>query len=174
MKHGMITLLSGGDFRSNAQAKIATKKALQNHSLIKELVRACGSSNALVRMRAADSLEALSGHDPRLLQPFKKTLLGKITLINQQEVRWHVAQILPRLSLSKKETQKAWKVLKSWYADKHEKSRIVKVFSLDSMARLSVKQRPLKAKTERLVKQAVRSPIFSIRARAKKLLKYFS
>ena len=51
-------------------------------------------------MRAADAVEKITARRPELLRPHKRRLLTELALIPQQEVRWHVAQMLPRLSLS--------------------------------------------------------------------------
>ena len=55
--------------------------------------------DSLVRMRAADAAEKISVKCPEYLKPFKKKLLNEIAKSEEQEVRWHVAQMIPRHDL---------------------------------------------------------------------------
>ena len=53
-----------------------------------------------VRMRASDAVEKISRTQPDYLQSHKTFLLKQVAESDQQEVRWHLAQIIPRLELS--------------------------------------------------------------------------
>ena len=53
-----------------------------------------------LRMRAADAAEKITCRRPDLLVACKQRLLDEIAAVPQQEVRWHVAQMLPRLALT--------------------------------------------------------------------------
>ncbi|MBK8051502.1 MAG: hypothetical protein IPK16_33110 [Anaerolineales bacterium] len=63
-------------------------------------------------------------------------ILHEIAPIPQQEVRWHVAQLIPRLQLSEGERQVAVEVLTE-YLDDH--SRIVVVFSMQALVELAAR-----------------------------------
>jgi hypothetical protein len=50
-------------------------------------------------MRAADAAEKISRDRVILLQPDKRLLLGLLAETTQQEMRWHLAVMVPRLKL---------------------------------------------------------------------------
>jgi hypothetical protein len=85
-------------------------------------------------MRAADAIEKASLLHPQLLEPYKRTILKKVAAIQQQEVRWHVAQILPRLQMTPKERDHAVSILFDYLEDK---SSIVKTFAMQALADLA-------------------------------------
>ena len=58
-------------------------------------------------MRAADATEKVTRKHRALLQPYKKELLGLMTEAQEQELRWHLAVMVPRLPLNAKERQVA-------------------------------------------------------------------
>jgi hypothetical protein len=120
-------------------------------------------------MRAADAIEKISKHKPELLQKFKGALLGRIALIKQQEVQWHVAQIIPRLKLSESDTVKARRILGKYL--KTTSSNIVRVMSLQALADLAVQGRVGKDAVIRDIEHyssTVNTP--SVLARSRKLL----
>jgi len=54
-------------------------------------------------MRAADATEKVTRRHRELLQPYKKELLGLMTEAQEQELRRHLAVMVPRLRLNDKE-----------------------------------------------------------------------
>jgi hypothetical protein len=125
------------------------------------------SENPVLRMRCADAAEKVSAVKPELLQLFLNTLIEKISSIDQQEVRWHFAQIIPRLSLTTGERKKVVKILRGYLDDP---SRIVQAFSYQALADLSDNDDELRIELLPLLEAAQNSPIPSIRARSKKIL----
>jgi hypothetical protein len=75
------------------------------------------SESPVLRMRAADAVEKISSQEPRLLKPFKSELLGLLVETDQKELRWHLAQMIPRLPLTKKEWQRAVEGLRGYLRD---------------------------------------------------------
>jgi hypothetical protein len=57
----------------------------------------------VARMRAADAVEKLTRRRPDLLQGLEGRLLSEVAAIEQKEVRWHLAQLLPRLALTEQQ-----------------------------------------------------------------------
>src|SRR5579862_5180880 len=93
------SLLEGGDRRSIGRADHIAKIVLRDSTLFPKLMAGLWSKNPLVRMRAADAAEKVTRDNPALLQPFKKELLGLMAETTQQELRWHLAAMIPRLAL---------------------------------------------------------------------------
>ncbi len=102
MKH-LLKKLEGGDRRSIGRADELVTEVLDKPALIGELFEGMLGDDPILRMRCADALEKITANHPEYLKPYKATLLQQVALIDQQEVRWHVAQMLPRLDLTPKQ-----------------------------------------------------------------------
>ena len=82
-------------------------------------------------MRAADAAEKVTRKNPALLTPYKKELLGLMTETTRQELRWHLAVMVPRVPLNATERQLAISALNTYLEDR---SSIVKTFALQGRA----------------------------------------
>lgn len=133
-----------------------------------ELIGFLLSDDPIVRMRAADAAEKISVHRPGLLAPFKAELLGLLIEAEQQELRWHLALMIPRLTLTKKERQRAADGLRRYLVDR---SSIVKTFALQGLTELAVVDRSLLSEVRQTLEAAERAGTPAMRARARKLLK---
>ncbi|MGA7785831.1 MAG: hypothetical protein WB997_14400, partial [Candidatus Acidiferrales bacterium] len=78
--------------RSDEVAAMVAK----NPRLFPKLIAGLWSENPLVRMRAADATEKVTRKNRKLLQPCKKELMGLMAEANEQEMRWHLAVMIPR------------------------------------------------------------------------------
>ncbi len=123
-------------------------------------------------MRAADVAEKVSKQHPEYLQPFKRQLINEISGISQQEVRWHAAQMFSYLSLTSKERNRVIKILLSWI--ENEKSNIVRVMSLQTIADFTKQDKKIKNQIMPLLQKFVTNGNPSLRSRSKKLLREFA
>ncbi|MBX7146813.1 MAG: hypothetical protein K1X44_05840 [Alphaproteobacteria bacterium] len=164
----VITLLSGSDLRSIGQVNYIIDQVQKNKLPIADLFAAIFYSDEGVRMRAADALEKISAHNPLILKPFKKQILNKVSKITRQEVRWHLAQILPRLSLTKKERDTAFILLKEFLKDQ---SKIVRTFALQALTDIALQDPIYIQETINIVKNALQKGSPAMKSRAKKLIK---
>lgn len=105
--HPEVAKLTGGDRRSIGRSNEVVADVLADPSLFDLIFDAIASDDPLIAMRAADAVEKVTAAQPELLRPHKRRLLTELASIPQQEVRWHVAQMLPRLSLSARERRQA-------------------------------------------------------------------
>ena len=122
-----------------------------------------------VRMRSADVIEKVSSKYPKYLQPFKSRLINEVSKIEQQEVRWHIAQMFSYLEIDKNERGRIIEVLLS-YIDTSE-SRIVKVFSIQTLADIAEKDELIKPKIMKELHEFIKSDSPAMVSRAKKLIK---
>jgi hypothetical protein len=122
----------------------------------------------VVRMRAADAVEKASRSRPALLAAHKTSLLGSIAEINQHEVRWHLLQILPRLSLTADERLEWFKRAVQWVQSDR---RIVAAEALSALFGLARSDESLRAQAVTIAIQSLDGPSPALRARARKLLK---
>ena len=99
----VIGMLEEGDLRSIGKVSEILKMVADQPMIFPDLIRAIAHSDPGVRMRASDAVEKISRTTPDYLQPHKAFLINQVSLSDQQEVRWHLAQIIPRLALSAEE-----------------------------------------------------------------------
>ena len=116
--HPEVAKLTGGNRRSIGRSNEVVADVLADPSLFDLIFDAISSDDPLIAMRAADAVEKVTAAQPELLRPHKRRLLTELALIPQQEVRWHVAQMLPRLSLSARERRQAAGILESYLDDR--------------------------------------------------------
>jgi hypothetical protein len=126
--------LSGGDRRSVGAADEIAAETLGDASLAPLLVDLMRHADPIVRMRAADALEKASRQIPCLIAPHADALITRIGPIAQQEVRWHVAQMIPRLPLTARQHADAVGLLRGYVQDQ---SRIVVVEALTALTALA-------------------------------------
>lgn len=103
----ILSRLKIGDRRSIGNADEVARKISSDKKLFAEVFDAMLSPEPLMRMRAADAVEKATREHPELLRPFKSRLFRQIALIEQQEARWHVALMLPRLKMTPTEVDLA-------------------------------------------------------------------
>ncbi len=163
----IIKKLGGGDFRSIGRANEVVQDVLSDLTLFKPVFNALLSEDALVRMRAADVVEKTTKSFPELLKPHKHQLLNKVSRIPQQEVRWHVALMIPRLELNENDIALALEILFDYLKDK---SKIVVASSMQALADLAKRNEELKPLAIERISVVMRKGSPAITARGKKLL----
>lgn len=163
---GILEKLRGGDRRSIGRSDEVVADVLADPNIFGELFQGLFHADPLVCMRSADALEKITLAHPEYLQPFKEALLQEVSRIDQQEVRWHLAQMLPRLELSAEERELTIKILTSYLGDK---SKIVQTFSLQALADLAEKDRGLIPQVSAILASAAGSGGPAVVSRVKKL-----
>ncbi|MBC8345948.1 MAG: hypothetical protein ISR89_01600 [Candidatus Marinimicrobia bacterium] len=132
------------------------------------LIKGMPHENELIAMRSADAVEKLTYTQPKWLAPHKRFLIDLLGKSNQQEVLWHLAQIIPRLSLSKKEKEQLIYVFESLLKNK---SRILVTFSMQAMVDLSNGNKELKNQIFPIIQDLTKTGSGAMRSRGRKLLK---
>jgi hypothetical protein len=160
-------LLEGGDWRSLGRSHEAVGLIAEQPALFGALLECLWDEDPVVRMRAADAAEKASLGNPQLLQPHKKELLGLADEAVQQELRWHLAIMIPRLRLSTKERKRAHDALCIYLEDK---SSIVKTLAMQGLADLAEQDARLKPGTVEQIRTLTRTGTPAMRARGRKLL----
>lgn len=160
-------MFSGGDLRSIGRVPEVLRVVGVRPERIEELVGCLTCDDPVVRARAADALEKLTAGRPALLDPFKRFLLRVAARSGQQEVRWHLAQVMPRLPLTRPEIVEVFSLLRSYLGDR---SVIVRVCALQAMFDLSLKEPSFRADVRGLVETCCRTGAPALCARGRKLL----
>lgn len=122
----------------------------------------------VVRMRAADAIEKITTHHSEYLRPYKTILIQHVAKYEQQEVRWHLAQIFPRLDLTTEECKDVVAILKDYLGDE---SKIVKTFSMQALADLALENPDLYDEVIALLEDSTRTGSPAMKSRARILLK---
>ena len=139
----------------------------RNPGLFPDLIAGLWSEDPLVRMRAADAAEKVTRTNRQLLQPYKMELLGLMVDATEQELRWHLAAIVPRLALSAAQRHQAISTLTRYLEDR---SSIVRTFALQALADLAQDVPGLRPSVLGLLHEAVRNGTPAMKARSRKLL----
>jgi hypothetical protein len=128
-------------------------------------------ATAVRRMRAADAVEKISRQRPEWLAPHKLEFLGLAGGTDQIEVRWHMAQILPRLPLTPRERTVAIDILFDYLNDR---SSIVKTHAMQALADFAATDPALKSKILPLLEELTQIGTAAMRARGRKLLAHLN
>jgi hypothetical protein len=163
----IVDKLRSGDRRSIGRSDEVAKTISRNAKLFSQVLTATLDADPVIRMRAADAIEKASAINPKLLQPHKRIILKKIAAIPQQEVRWHIAQVLPRLKLTLKERDHAAAILFDYLEDK---SSIVKTFAMQALADFALSDSQLQKRIVPMLEFLTANGTAAMRARGRKLL----
>jgi hypothetical protein len=166
-RNSILKMLEGGDRRSIGKAERVAEMVLRDRRLFPLLMAGLWSDDAVVRMRAADAVEKVTREKPKLLSAHKKELLGLLASEEQQEVRWHLAVMVPRLSLNAKERQVVVESLQRYLQNR---SSIVRTFALQGLADLARVDAGIREGVMEILREAARNGTAAMKARSRKLL----
>jgi hypothetical protein len=167
----IVDKLRGGDRRSIGRSDEVAQEISRSPKLFSQVFRAMLELNPVIRMRAADAIEKATVTRPDLLQPYKRQVLQEVAVIDQKEIRWHVALMLPRLRLTKREREWALSILFDYLEDK---SSIVRTFAMQGLADLTLEDPRLRARVVPILEFLTASGSAAMRSRGRKLLKSLS
>lgn len=158
-------LFIGTDMRSPNGALEACEICLNDPQRTSELFELIAHGTQKHKMCAADALEQISGRNPELLQVFQNEIFEIAKTIQQKEVRWHMAQIAPRLNFDESRARQWIEILKTYLNDK---SRIVVTFAMNAIWEIS-KSYSIDGAQE-LIENIAKNGPPSVKARARILL----
>jgi hypothetical protein len=122
-------------------------------------------------MRAADAIEKITLRNPALLQPYKRQLLELAGRTDEKEVRWHMAQLLPRLELSEAQRAVALDILFHYLRDS---SSIVKTSAMQAIVDFARCDEALAAKILPMIRELIAIGTPATRARGRKILRHLN
>ena len=163
----LLQALSGGDRRSIGRADWVVEHALGAPERFAEIIAGLDDADPVVCVRAADVAEKVSRAHPEWLAPHRTVLLARMATAPDKEVRWHLAQMAPRLPLEERERERVVERLLQWLDDQ---SRIVQASALTALAELSANDLRLRRKVVGLAEALAASGPPSLRARARRTL----
>jgi len=112
----------------------------------------------------------VSARRPELLTPHARRLL-ELGEIEQQEVRWHVAQMLPRVPLRAPERRRAVALLERYLDDG---SSIVRTWAMNALAELAMDDAALRRRVVPIIRTLTDTGTPAMRARGRRVLQTLS
>ena len=164
----ILSILRGGDRRSIGKVDEVVAAVQKTPDLFKDLVSGLFDEDPVVRMRAADAMEKISGDDRHILQPFKPRLIRLARQTQQQELRWHLAQMIPRLKLTLKERAIVTEI---FFAYLEDHSKIVVTLAMQALSDLAIEEGSVTNRVFRAIEKQTRTGSPAIQSRGKKLIK---
>ena len=163
----IINKLEEGDLRSIGKVPEVVDMVLADPGLFRTVLQGMMHPDPGVRMRSSDAVEKISRNNPEYLQPHKAFLLNDVIGQTQQEVRWHLAQVIPRLELTDLERTQAAKAL---FAFLNDPSKIVQTNALQALVELAWDDDELFPSVKKAVEELARAGNPAVKNRADKLL----
>lgn len=163
-----LKLLAIGDRRTTGKSDEVARAVLRDPKLFGVVFEAMWQSeDAGVRMRASNVCETVTRTRPELLTPHKRDLLKHVSKVEQQEVRWHYCQMLPRVKLTPTARRRAFAQLKTFANDN---SAIVRTFALQAMFDLARQDATLRDETRAWIVVQMENGTPAVSSRGRKLL----
>lgn len=163
----IVEELAGGDLRSIGKSDTIVRRVLRTPALFRDLIAGMSHADPIVRARCADAAEKATKTQPSLLAHHTMQMLHLLATSQQQEVRWHVAQMLPRMALTSAQRRVVTRTLGRWLAQ--DRSTIVRVFALQALADFAMSSARPHAAMIRQIRCAAASKAPALVARAKQL-----
>lgn len=161
--------LSGGTRTSVGDADRVIQELLESASGLAEIYDLFLDEDAVVAMRASYVAMRVAEQKPETVAPFAKLLFANLEQYTQQEVRWHVPQLLVHLDLDPAERNRAYEVIMHWAET--DKSKIVGYYGFQAAAEFAQKDGELLEDFIPRIRQANKTGAKSIQNRCKKIAK---
>ena len=163
----LLEMLTGGNLRSIGRSDEIVLLILEEPTLFKDLFHGFYSADPVIRMRTSDAIEKISQSRPDLLEAYKGEILALADSAEQKEMRWHFAQIIPRLDLTKMERERAFAIMEGYLTSQ---SAIVQACSLECLYDLGGKDTTLRKKAIEHLQHGLKSNFKAVQVRSKKVL----
>ena len=165
--HPILPKLFGTDRRSIGRSDEVVAEVLADPTLFGAVFEGMLAADPVLRMRAADAVEKITAQHPEYLRPYKTKLFRQVARIDQSEVRWHVAQMVSRLDLSRAERRRVVDLLTEYLQDE---SKIVRTFSMQALADIAERDADLRPSILMQLQELTRTGSPAMQSRGRKLL----
>ena len=165
--HPILKKLAGTDRRSIGKSEEVVADVLADPALFGAVFEGLLHDDPVIRMRCADAVEKITVVHPEYLRPYKKKLIQQVAQLDQQAVRWHVAQLFSRVQLSPAERRTVVGILTDYLQDT---SRIVKTFSMQALADIAGQDADLRPAIITQLTELTRTGSPAMQSRGRKLL----
>ncbi len=135
--------LSGGTRISVGQAPAAIEQVARSPEILNEIYDLFLDDEPVVAMRSSYVAMNVAEADPESTWGHKKKVLRDLPRYVQQEVRWHIPQLLIHMNLTHTERRKAYGTVMEW--SETDKSKIVAYYGLEAAAQFAEVDETLKS-----------------------------
>jgi hypothetical protein len=169
-KKMMTTLdkLRGGDLRSIGRSNEIVADIEENPMLIEKVFLGLHDPDPVLKARAADVIEKATRKKPELLFGHKREIISILEKEKQQEVCWHIAQMIPRLIHTSEEEEVVLHALNNYLS---HKSKIVRVSALEALTDLAQRNKSILKEVTETIRFHAETGSPAVQARGRKLLK---
>ena len=164
----ILDKLRGGDLRSIGRADEVAAHIEKNSTLFEKIFPGLYDTDPVVKARSADVIEKATLNKPELLSNHKQDIISILQDETQQEVCWHIAQIIPRLKVTPAMEKEIIAGLNKYLS---HKSKIVRVCALEALTDLAQKNPVIVKAVINKIRFHVKTGSPAIQARGRKLLK---
>jgi hypothetical protein len=161
-----VSLLSGGDRRSLAQAPRVLAIVEREPSRLRELVSLLDASDPLVVQRSLDVLEKVARRDARCVQPFRARFL-ELADSDRWEVLLQLVRLLPLLTWTGRQRARVQEILRSNLS--HPRA-FVRAWALDGLAALAGSDAEQRTEVRKLAAQLAATDDKAVQVRARAIL----
>jgi hypothetical protein len=127
-------LLNSGDLRGIDGVDMVVKM-IDSQAEFDILFSCLKSRNRLIVMRTADAIEKITKQNPQYLEKHKVDILQFCSIVQNKELKWHLAQLVTRIMMDNAEFRYVCNILEKWATDTDE-SKICRVNALQSLFEL--------------------------------------
>ena len=166
---GVRDTLSGGTRTSIGDADQVIQKLLKAPSGLADVYKLFLDEDPVIAMRSSYVAMRVAEHKPESVKPFTKDLLKNLEHYTQQEVRWHIPQLLVHAELTKAQRHRAYEVIMDWAET--DKSKIVGYYGFQAAADFAEVDEVLLQDFIPRIRKANKSGAKSIQNRCKKIAK---
>ena len=159
--------LSGGARSSVGEADQVIQALLTDPSGLTEIYRLFLDDDPVVAMRASYVAMRVAEKNPQSVAPYRDDVLANLELFTQQEVRWHVPQLLVHVDLSSGQRTRAYEVFMEWAET--DKSKIVGYYCLQAAADFAEADPVLRQDFVPRVRKAYSTGSPSVKSRCRKI-----
>jgi hypothetical protein len=168
-KESFIALLLGRDLRKLGKNNLVVR-AVNDQQSFDELFALIFHHERPLVLRAIDAVEKITLKRPEYLRPHKGQLMSVLKSADHKELKWHIAQLIPRIELSKIELIDVQHILAYWALNRNE-SKIVRVNALQGLFDLSKTHPEVKEDLAKVMSNLEQELIPSLQARLKRIKK---
>jgi len=161
--------LSGGTRTSVGEADAIIQKMLKSPTGLAGIYALFLDEDPVVAIRSSYVAMRVAEQKPESVKPFAKELIKNLELYTQQEVRWHIPQLLVHLDLTKAQKRRAYEVVMNWAET--DKSKIVGYYGFQAAADFAETDQDLLEDFIPRIRQANKTGAKSIQNRCKKIAK---
>ena len=161
--------LQGGNRTSVGNAADDVDVALKSDEVLDEVYGLFFDEDPVVVMRSSYVAMKVAEQKPESVNRFKASILENLENYKQQEIRWHIPQLLMHVELASSERDRTYRQLMHWAET--DASKIVAYYSLPTAAKFATEDEQLMTDFLPRLRVLSQSGAKSVANRCKKIAK---